>query len=285
MQSLDGGTTWTTLNTFDAANTPSNTGDNVTLDISAETSATAMFAFWANEGATSGTVDFDFFIDNFAIRTPPSCFPPTNLVVSDMNTTNVDLSWDAAIPAPGDGYTWEIQPQGNAQGDLGVINSGTTAAGVTTVIDATGPFVAGNTYTLYVNAVCATGTDESIFTSVDFSIPFNGNCGLYSNTPNVAIPDNDPIGVTDTMSISDGLPGTVLTDLNVYIGATHTWSGDLTLTLTSPSGTSVIIFDSCGSEDNLDIEFDDAGGAIVCGSGGVYQPDNLLSAFNGESWN
>jgi len=281
MQSLDGGTTWTTLITYDAANTPSNTGDNVTVDISAETSAMAMFAFWANEGAIDDTEDYDFFIDNFAVRTPPTCFAPTNLIVSDINPANVDLSWDAAIPAPGDGYYWEIQPQGNAPGDIGMISSGSTVAGITSVIDATGPFTIGNTYTLYVNSICALGTDESIFTSVDFTIPYNGNCGVNSSAPNVAIPDNDSMGVTDTM-LAIGNPGEYLTDLNVYIGITHTYTGDLTITLTSPSGTSVELFNTCGTEENLDVEFDDGQPVLVCGVPGVYAPANPLAAFNGE---
>ncbi len=67
MQSIDGGTTWTTIYTWDASNSPSNTGDNVTIDISAVTSATVKFALLALEGSTSST-DMDFHVDNFAVR-------------------------------------------------------------------------------------------------------------------------------------------------------------------------------------------------------------------------
>ena len=66
MQSIDDGTTWTTVYTWDASNSPSNTGDNVTIDVSTVTSATVKFALLALEGSTSST-DMEFFADNFAV--------------------------------------------------------------------------------------------------------------------------------------------------------------------------------------------------------------------------
>jgi hypothetical protein len=63
----DNGATWINLETFNAGNTPSNTGDAKLYDLAAYTSATTKFAFWASEGATGGTEDFDFFIDNFKV--------------------------------------------------------------------------------------------------------------------------------------------------------------------------------------------------------------------------
>ncbi|HET8837902.1 MAG TPA: choice-of-anchor J domain-containing protein, partial [Flavobacteriaceae bacterium] len=66
--SEDGGTTWINLMTYNAANTPSNTGDAETIDLSAYTGIVKI-AFWATEGTVDDGVDFDydFFIDDFAV--------------------------------------------------------------------------------------------------------------------------------------------------------------------------------------------------------------------------
>jgi PKD repeat protein len=66
---------------------------------------------------------------------------------------------------------------------------------------------------------------------------------------NVAIPDADPAGITSTQTVS-GIPGTTLgTDVElqtVCFQIDHTWVGDLIVTLTSPSGASVVLLDRPG---------------------------------------
>ncbi|MCB0649955.1 MAG: T9SS type A sorting domain-containing protein [Saprospiraceae bacterium] len=71
MQSTDGGGNWTTIHSWDVNNTPSNVGDNIFVDISALTSATAVFAFYVNEGSVEDLENYDFFVDNFKIQPPP----------------------------------------------------------------------------------------------------------------------------------------------------------------------------------------------------------------------
>jgi hypothetical protein len=65
--SNDDGATWNTLETFNAGNTPSNTGDAKLYDLSGYTSATTKFAFWASEGSVDDPEDYNFFIDNFSV--------------------------------------------------------------------------------------------------------------------------------------------------------------------------------------------------------------------------
>jgi hypothetical protein len=65
--SNDDGATWNTLETFNAGNTPSNTGDAKLYDLSGYTSATTKFAFWASEGTVDDPEDYNFFIDNFSV--------------------------------------------------------------------------------------------------------------------------------------------------------------------------------------------------------------------------
>ena len=65
----------------------------------------------------------------------------------------------------------------------------------------------------------------------------------------LSIPDNDRTGIADTVEIM----GTgKVSELEVWVDITHTWIGDLKVSLTSPSGTRVILHDqSGGRQDNL----------------------------------
>ena len=151
MQSIDGGTTWTTIYTWDANNSPSNTGDNVTIDVSTVTSVTVQFAVFALEGSTSGG-DLDFFIDNFAVRTPPSCFAPAanSMAASLITTTSANLSWTAGATEA----AWNIE-----YGATGfALGAGTTVA-VTANSYALMGLTANTSYDFYVQADCgANGT-------------------------------------------------------------------------------------------------------------------------------
>jgi subtilisin-like proprotein convertase family protein len=75
-----------------------------------------------------------------------------------------------------------------------------------------------------------------------------------------------------------------IADLDIDFVATHSWVGDLEITIEGPDGTVVVLQDNvCGNVDNEDVIFDDEGGALTCGSpvtGG--QPLNALSAFDGK---
>ncbi|WP_438961302.1 choice-of-anchor J domain-containing protein [Nonlabens sp.] len=62
---VDGGLTWTALQTWDSSTAVSNTGENVVVDLSTYTGI-VQFAFWGTNGTASGT-DTDFFVDNFTI--------------------------------------------------------------------------------------------------------------------------------------------------------------------------------------------------------------------------
>ncbi len=125
----------------------------------------------------------------------------------------------------------------------------------------------------------------------------------YCATPALSIPDNTPAGVQDTMNLTDS--GTVL-DVDIYLGATHPWVGDLQFDITH-NGTTVTIFDrpgfpastwGCDGAD-IDATINDQGtdGNVetACGLGtptiqgdfvGGDPPNNsLLSAFDGMDIN
>ncbi len=65
----------------------------------------------------------------------------------------------------------------------------------------------------------------------------------------LAIPDNKATGISDSLNINKS--GNI-TELELWVDITHTWIGDLKVSLTSPSGTTVMLHDrSGGRQDNL----------------------------------
>ena len=120
------------------------------------------------------------------------------------------------------------------------------------------------------------------------------------SSPAVAIPDNDAMGVADTITLTE--LGTIQ-DVNVELDVTHTWVGDLVVNL-EHAGTDIDIVDRPGrvssgfgcSGDNADVTLDDEGPSLVedqCDNlpalSGNRRPNNALSAFDGMSmtgaWN
>jgi len=72
--------------------------------------------------------------------------------------------------------------------------------------------------------------------------------------PNLPIPDNDPQGIEDTITIAGAV---TLTAISVEVDITHTYRGDLRVTLTSPAGTEAVLHNrSGGNADNLVATYD-----------------------------
>lgn len=97
------------------------------------------------------------------VTAAPTCFAPSNLTSSAVTNSTATISWDAASPAPSNGYQWEIRSSGApGSGATGLEDSGTTAAGVLTDNATTLP---GNTLlSLYVRGFCG-GSDYSSWTA------------------------------------------------------------------------------------------------------------------------
>ncbi|QYK00963.1 S8 family serine peptidase [Shewanella psychrotolerans] len=83
----------------------------------------------------------------------------------------------------------------------------------------------------------------------------------YGNDASVAIPDGDTNGITSTIVVVDDVQ---VFGVNADVDISHTWIGDLVVTLTSPAGTEVTLHNRDGdSADDIVKSWD-------------------LSAFNGE---
>jgi subtilisin-like proprotein convertase family protein len=119
---------------------------------------------------------------------------------------------------------------------------------------------------------------------------------IYTATPGLVIPDGHPDGLSHTMTVDDS--ATIL-DLNVDLVITHTWVGDLCVTLRKDSGAEVTLINRMGdpdidcdggccgcSADDFDIILDDEAAAPIeeqCAEGltGSYIPEEPLSFFDG----
>src|SRR5205085_6019426 len=94
-------------------------------------------------------------------------------------------------------------------------------------------------------------------------------------------------GVSSTLAVA-GLAGAI-TDVNVTVNITHTYTGDLTVFLVSPGGISVQLFNRNGlNGDNLTGAVFDGAAPTPVGDGygpfaGRFRPAASLSAFNGLS--
>ena len=92
--------------------------------------------------------------------------------------------------------------------------------------------------------------------------PIGLNDFTYNNSDPVAIPDNNPTGISSVITIADDI---TIFDTNSFVDITHTWRGDLIVTLTSPAGTTATLSNrSGGGDDNIQESFQ-------------------TSVFNGES--
>ncbi|MEP7372247.1 MAG: proprotein convertase P-domain-containing protein [Chitinophagaceae bacterium] len=99
-------------------------------------------------------------------------------------------------------------------------------------------------------------------------IPNDNNVITQSSSPAKAIPDNNPVGISDVMVVNDG--GTI-SSVKVDLDITHTYIGDLVVKLTSPRGTPAFLHErNGGSAKNIIKTFD-------------LSNAPTLSRFNGES--
>jgi subtilisin-like proprotein convertase family protein len=130
------------------------------------------------------------------------------------------------------------------------------------------------------NDVACTGTGDDDDASGGPATVVSG-LGLPADVP--------PVGNTGTRVLSSSsAPSGVISDLNVNLDITHTYMSDLSATLTSPSGTSVLLFDGLTSccQNMSGTTFDDQASSPITSSSppysGVFQPLQSLSAFQGE---
>jgi len=132
------------------------------------------------------------------------------------------------------------------------------------------------------------------------SVPFSGyfqfkitpltTNAFCRNGLNLAIPDNNPTGVSDSLNVSLGAGSTIL-DVNVRVDTvTHTYDGDLNFTISHLGTTVALISRRGGNGQNFygTVLNDSAATAIASGTApftGQFRPESVLGVYNGMNPN
>ncbi len=125
---------------------------------------------------------------------------------------------------------------------------------------------------------------------------YTGNAKLYPPRQTfalsgltVAIPDRSTVNVNITVPATSVVNAFAVTDVNVTVTLAHTYMSDLRISLISPTGTTVQLFNRRGGSANnmTGATFnDEAATAISAGAApfsGSFRPEQVLSAFDGQN--
>ncbi len=241
--------------------------------------------------ALGGGVDHDQIAINVTSTAGPFLVTAPNTAVTWDVGTNQNVTWNVAstnLP-PVSCTTVDI----SLSTDGGMTYPTNLAAGVANDGSESVTVPNNTSATARVKVACANNIFFDI-SNVNFSIQPGGGptCTTYASTDvPKAISDTDTSTITSTLNVPTA--GTI-TDINVLnLNGTHTWFSDLDFKLTSPATTEVPIMDQTCNDDNqyenfnLNLDDEATPGAWPCPpiGGGTYQPNNPLSAFDGQSSN
>jgi hypothetical protein len=267
--SIDNGATWTSANIIDLwddNNDPSNTGDAKVYSLASYTGI-VKFAFYGNS-SVSGP-DNNVYIDNFVVRTPPSCADLSALNVTALTSTTADLNWTEN----GTATQWHVEY------DTAGFSIGTGAnsypLNTNNPYNATG-LTANTAYDFYARAICGPG-DSSLW---EGPFTFSTPC-----LPVVGDSINDAIMIT-------GLTSSNTFDNNCYTNQYVGRSGDdAVFKIALDSCIDSLVLSTCGSsydtylyvleDDKSTVVGDNDDSSPNCGPGGNSYLALTTVDFNG----
>ncbi|WP_299522614.1 GEVED domain-containing protein [Winogradskyella sp.] len=117
LMTTDGGANWTTMQSWEQGDVPTDVGEQITYDLSAVT-GNVQFAFYGSDGPVNDDEDIYFHVSQFTVREAPTAAPdcPANVVgTPDASCGNFvnDISWMASTGADGYNITLGTTPGGN----------------------------------------------------------------------------------------------------------------------------------------------------------------------------
>ncbi|MCH7523688.1 MAG: proprotein convertase P-domain-containing protein [Bacteroidetes bacterium] len=252
-------------------------GTAVTMTVSnTGTLAIGSYTITAVGTAPSATNSTDVTLNVFNSSINPTTLnSPTDNAVDV--SANVQLNWTADDNALD--YFVEVATD---SGFTNIVDSATlqTTSFTNTMLSASTQYY----WRVTASNQCAMAVPSAVF---NFTTE-NVICANFNSidTP-IDIPDNNTTGITSILNVPFTNKVSIL-DVNVTLNITHPWVGDLTLTLTSPSGTSVVLSNNNGGNGNNytnTVFDDDATNTIASNSApytGSFQPEGNLSNFNSE---
>ena len=135
------------------------------------------------------------------------------------------------------------------------------------------------------DAVGNTALDNAGGAYYTFTTIKNVTPNYLSNDTPMAIPDNLPAGAASTINVPDYKP---VVGLKVRLNVTHTYDGDLTITLTPPVGAPITLYNrvpNTSGNNFTDTVFDDAAATSITDGAapftGTFRPSSPLSAALG----
>jgi subtilisin-like proprotein convertase family protein len=150
----------------------------------------------------------------------------------------------------------------------------------------TSPLNENTAYYWRVKSVNGCGTGLPTNTPNVFKTGLN-SCRISNDVPKIISASGAPT-ITSTLVVPASL-GVTITDVNVVgLDITHTFINDLSVSLRSPAGTTVVLFNGiCNQEADFNLNLDQQAATtnFPCPptGGGVVRPANSLAAFNGQS--
>lgn len=235
-----------------------------------------------------------FLLLAFRYGSADACNAPILLNTFNVTTSDVSLTWTAVSPPPGAFFEVELVIQGQN------FSGNPTYSNIYTVPFAVSGLISGKQYQFRVRTVCAVGDVSAWSTARKFRTDLTNPslCPL-----DLALADTSCAPATNQFEISvANAPGSQLgTDVflkSVRLIVQHSWLDDLSIALTAPDGTRLVLVDSLGTgEDNLGNPLSSTCGewtefSAQCGSVSIYSPQatppyigtflpkNNLSGFN-----
>jgi subtilisin-like proprotein convertase family protein len=231
------------------------------------------FSFTGTSGGLSKTVDLTL-----------------NIYSDTLNSSILALPENGAIDVQSDGMlTWNLDD--NAEEYLVEVSNNASfgsiieSATVLTNTYSTTSLAANTEYFWRVNASnnCVNANPSSVFSFTTVNL----TCDTFTDDVAQAISQSG--GGNSYTSIVNVSADLTITDVNVTLDITHTWSADLDITLTSPNGTIVeLTTDNGGNGDNYTatvFDQESTNGPITGGTApftGTFVPEGDLSTIYGE---
>jgi len=190
-----------------------------------------------------------------------------------------NLSWEADVNAS----SYEVQVSTNSS-----FSSIVESATVSTNFYITNNLSLNTIYFWRVRQVNQCGTAS--YSPVRTFSTVNLICGTATNTTVASIASVANTVVISNLTFNNPSVDSIY-DIDVAINITHTWVQDMTLKLTSPQGTVVILQqEACGSQDDINAIYDDNGAPIVCSAtppaiSGRVLPFEALTGFANQNPN
>lgn len=258
-------------------------------------------------GFAARGIGFSAITASSSSGTVTEAFDVPNIVIGDPVISGGSCSLNDGVADPGESVIITVL----------ITNPfcGVTASNVVATLDGASPVNVGDI-----------GPGMQAFAAFNFSVPV-GSCGQIlhpvvgissslgstSRTLNLQVGTRVPAVLNGTGAISTTLPDLATTnipinvsdfgpvgDVKVRFRATHTFVGDLTLTLIAPDGTSVLLFNRRGSSgdnfgsgsancDGTFAVFDDAATTTIAAGvppyNGSFRPDSPLAALTNHEMN